>query len=101
MKIRTYIDKINREDYESFVIGGDIGGTHTNLAVAGVKNEKTVVLFSTHFDSQKLDSLVPAIQETLEYGRKNYEIEVEKGCGYIGGGYNVGQWLRGTARRHQ
>jgi glucokinase len=85
MKIRTYIDNINREDYESFVIGGDIGGTHTNLAVAGVKNEKTVVLFSTHFDSQKLDSLVPAIQETLEYGMKNYEIEVEKGCAGVAG----------------
>jgi len=80
MELREHAEKIVKDDWESFVLGVDIGGTHTNLGVAGVKGERTFLLFSTHFESQKLDSLIPAVKNTLEYARENYGIELEKGC---------------------
>jgi glucokinase len=85
MIIRSYAEEAKLEGYDLFVLGGDIGGTHTNLAVAGVRDEQTAVLFSTHFESQKLGSLVPAIKETLEYADEKFGIGIEGGCAGVAG----------------
>ena len=85
MGIRIHKENIGKEDYELFVLGGDVGGTHTNIAVAGVKNDDITLLYSAHFESQKLDSLAPAVRQTLEYGRDKYGIKVERGCVGVAG----------------
>jgi len=62
------------------VLGVDIGGTNTNLCIAGVEHSKPILLVSLNFESQKLDSLVPAVQETLAYADKQYDIHVSSAC---------------------
>ncbi|MBN1322461.1 MAG: glucokinase [Methanotrichaceae archaeon] len=71
---------ISKGDYASYVLGVDIGGTHTNLGVAGVASGKATLLYSTHFQSQELSSLIPAIRGTLNIGGDRWGIEVKRGC---------------------
>jgi glucokinase len=61
-KVKHYKKKFN---YSKFVLGGDIGGTNTILAIAGVKKKKIDLLFILYFQSQKLRSLIPALNKTL------------------------------------
>ncbi len=84
-KLRIHTEPIKEEDYAYFVLGGDIGGTHTNLAVAGVRERKPVLLYSMHFESPELSSLTVAIEETLAYARQNYGIRIDKGCFGVAG----------------
>jgi glucokinase len=76
MKTRVHQERIEREEYDSFVLGGDVGGTNTNIGVAGAKAGKTTLLYSAHFESRRLSSLAPAIREALDYGMDRYGIEV-------------------------
>jgi len=69
-----------KEKFPYYVLGIDIGGTNTNLGIAGVKNSKPFLLFSHNYASKKLDSLVPAIQETLIFAKNKYKIEVDIAC---------------------
>ena len=87
MKTKTRIHKreIDKGEYDGFVLGGDVGGTHTNIAIAGTKDGETTLLYSAHFESQKLASLVPAIRQALEYGRERYGIEVDRGIVGVAG----------------
>ncbi|HPE63808.1 MAG TPA: glucokinase [Methanothrix sp.] len=85
MKTRIHQREVKPEKYDGFVIGGDVGGTHTNIAVAGAKDGAATLLYSAHFDSRKLKSLVPAIRETLDYGRNSYGIEVDRGVAGVAG----------------
>jgi len=71
-------------DYSSFILGGDIGGTNTNLGIFGVKNDKPVLLFSLHFESHKLKSLIPAIRKILSYA-KEHKIKIDNGCLAVAG----------------
>jgi len=72
--------KMLKEKFPYYVLGIDIGGTNTNLGVAGVKNSKPILLLSHNYESKKLDSLVPAIKNTLEYVKNNYKIEIDFTC---------------------
>jgi glucokinase len=85
MKTRIHQREVKPEEYDGFVLGGDVGGTHTNIAVAGAKAGKATLICSAHFESRKLTSLVPAIREILDYGRENYGIEVDRGCVGVAG----------------
>jgi len=69
-----------KEKFPYYVLGIDIGGTNTNLGIAGIKDSKPILLFSQNYTSKKLDSLVPAIQNTLTYAKNNYKIEVDFAC---------------------
>ena len=69
-----------KEKFPYYVLGIDIGGTYTNLGIAGVKNSKPFLLFTHNYESKKLDSLVPAIQNTLAYAKNNYKIVVDFTC---------------------
>lgn len=79
-QVRYHIDKIERKDYVDFVLGGDIGGTHTNLGMFGLQQNRPVFLFSLHFQSQELVSLVPAVQKALTYARDQHGIEADLAC---------------------
>ncbi|HOO55111.1 MAG TPA: glucokinase [Methanothrix sp.] len=85
MKTRIHLREVRAEEYDGFVLGGDVGGTHTNIGVAGTRDGKATLLYSAHFESRKLPSLVPAIRETLDCGRENYGIEVDRGCVGVAG----------------
>ena len=78
--IKIFSDNINKDAYESFVLGIDIGGTSTNIGVAGVKDKKTQLLFSQNFDTLKLVSIIPVINSTLDIAFRNYGIKVDFAC---------------------
>lgn len=67
-------------EYSSFVLGGDLGGTNTKLGIAGIKDNVTVPLFMTRFRTQEIDSLVPAIEQTLDYAKQKHGIETDSAC---------------------
>jgi glucokinase len=85
METRIHQQYVKTEEYDGFVLGGDVGGTHTNIAVAGEKDGEATLIYSTHFDSRKLTSLIPAMREALEYGRENYSIEADRGVMGVAG----------------
>jgi len=78
MQVIEYYNEVG--EYSSYVLGGDLGGTNTKLGIAGIKEGKTVPLFLARFKTQEIDSLVPAIEETLDYARKKHGIELEAAC---------------------
>ena len=84
IKMEFTVKKFNEarihENFSSYVLGIDIGGTHTNLGVAGIQDEKPVLLFSLNFYTKDLDSLVPAVEKTLSYAKKEYDIDVDFAC---------------------
>ena len=85
MKTRIHQPEFEVGQFEGFVLGGDVGGTNTNIAVAGVRDGKASLLYSAHFESRRLFSLVPAIREALDYGREKYAIEVGRGVVGVAG----------------
>ena len=85
MKTRIHQPEFDVRQFEGFVLGGDVGGTNTNIAVAGVREGKAVLLYSAHFESRSLSSLLPAIREAIDYGREKYGIEVGRGVVGVAG----------------
>ena len=85
MKTRIHHPKMDKAEYDGFVVGGDVGGTHTNIGVAGAKAGKATLLYSASFESRKLTSLVPAIREALDYGRERCGIEADRGVVGVAG----------------
>lgn len=83
--IRAFKEKPLETEFMSYVIGADVGGTNINIGVAGIKNSKPVLLFSLDFKSQELDSLVPAVNETLSYADKTHNIRVDSACFGVAG----------------
>ena len=67
-------------DFSSYVLGVDIGGTYTNFGIAGIKNKKPILLFSLKFTSKELESLTPAIIQTLNYAKNEHNIDVYDAC---------------------
>ena len=70
--------------YNDFVLAGDIGGTNTNLCIAGA-GKKPDLLFSMHFKSSELESLIPAVKEMLKYAKEKHGIKVRNGCFAVAG----------------
>lgn len=79
---KTYQKHIQKSAYHTFVMGVDIGGTHTNIGIAGVNKHKQSVelLFSHHFETKKLSSVIPAIKETYNYSKHQFDIEINFMC---------------------
>lgn len=71
--------------YSHLVLGGDIGGTNTSLGIFGIKSKKAELLVSFHFRSNELNGLHYAVNEALEYARKNYDLKVSKACFAVAG----------------
>jgi glucokinase len=73
----------NQEIYSNFskyVLGIDVGGTNTNIAFAGVDQEKPILLFSLDFKSQEISTLNQALIIALEYAKKKYDITISSCC---------------------
>lgn len=80
-KIKYHKKRFNTKNYSSFILGADIGGTQTTLAVAGVKSDQQPsLLFSISFSSPALTSLVPALNQLLTYSLDHHKIKIDKAC---------------------
>ena len=80
-KLKEYSKKRNFKEY---VLGGDVGGTHTNLIIAGVKGKRPELLFSLRYDTKKLPNLYTAVNHALNYIKK-YKIKIKKACLAVAG----------------
>lgn len=79
-KDKTFSSPSTWKDYSSYYLGIDIGGTNTNLAVAGVNNSELTMLFSLHFQTKQLPNLVPAVNTTSRYAADKYDIVLTQAC---------------------
>ncbi len=78
--IKNFNEKGLNEIYPYYVLGVDIGGTNTNLGIAGVNNSKPIILFSLNFKTKELESILPAIENTINYAKKKYDIKIDFTC---------------------
>lgn len=69
-----------KQSYNHFILGGDIGGTNTRLALFGINQgsakSKPQLLISFNFQSNKLNSLSEAINTVLNHVYNKYKIKV-------------------------
>lgn len=79
-EVKRFDEAQMSHQFENYVLGVDIGGTHVNIGVAGVAERKPVLLFSLNFSSGKLSSLSSAINETLRYAFSNHNIILHHAC---------------------
>lgn len=77
---KVFTEEWSKEGFSDFVMGVDIGGTHTNIGIAGVNGRRPTLLFSLHFDSTAIDSLIPCVNETLGYAKTHHDITVQVAC---------------------
>jgi glucokinase len=78
--VRIFNKEKLENKFSSYVLGADIGGTNTNIAIAGIKHSKPSLLFSLDFKTQELESMISPIKETLTYANENYDITVGLAC---------------------
>lgn len=83
--IRNFEEKPSEKKFLSYILGADVGGTNTNIGIAGIQNSKPVLLFSLDFKSKEFNSLVPAINEALKYADEKYDIKVNSACFGVAG----------------
>ncbi len=62
------------------IIGADIGGTNTNVCVAYNKNGKPEILFSFHYKTQTISTIVFALKEVIRYSYMKYKRKPSKAC---------------------
>ena len=72
--------KLNKKDYDYFLLAGDIGGTNTKFGIFGVRGKNLFILESFHFQSKKLKNLYSAINEAIAYANQNHKIKIVKCC---------------------
>lgn len=72
-----------QKNYSSYVMGIDVGGTNINIGIAGIKNEKPVILYSLNYKTKEFNSIIPVINESCEYSKNEYDIIPKVCC--IGG----------------
>ncbi|MBI5388769.1 glucokinase [Candidatus Woesearchaeota archaeon] len=75
-----YHSRAPRRSKGSIVLGADIGGTHTNIAIARVEQQSVRLLFSCHFKSKNIPGIEGAISTTLGIAAKKYAIHPTRGC---------------------
>ena len=51
--VKNFNEKMLKENFPSYVLGVDIGGTNTNLSIAGVKESRIILLFSYSYNNIK------------------------------------------------
>ncbi len=71
--------KAKKGRYSVFVLGGDIGGTNSRLAVAGIRKNRPEILFSMKFSTLEMDSVIPAIREAINRARRE-GIRISRAC---------------------
>ncbi len=80
-KKEVFVSKENFKikDYSKFIICADIGGTKTDVAIAGIK-EKPEIIFIHKIKSAEINNFVDIINETLRIAKEEYDINIDTGC---------------------
>ena len=91
--LRTFNEQPAYTDFSSYVLGADVGGTNTNISIAGIKNSKPTLLFSLDFKSKELESLTPAVEEILKHAYEKHNIEVNSACFGVAGAVSADEDL--------
>jgi glucokinase len=78
--IKFFNKRMIKTNFSTYVLGADIGGTNANLAIAGVKNSKPILLFSLNFESKRITSFIKTVEEILMYAKSNYNISTDLAC---------------------
>jgi glucokinase len=52
-------------NYDKIILAGDIGGTNTNLALVGYKNQKFTIIVERVYRSQEISGLIQPLKETV------------------------------------
>ncbi|MDG6218214.1 MAG: glucokinase [Candidatus Thermoplasmatota archaeon] len=79
-KTHYFQKTVDTSAYSGFVLGADIGGTSTNVAVAGITDDTIDLLFSLDFETKKISSFLPALKKTIAFARNKYDICILNGC---------------------
>ncbi|MCL2102233.1 MAG: glucokinase [Fibromonadales bacterium] len=67
--------------FDRLVLAGDIGGTNTNLALVGVKNEKFAIVAEAVFPSGEINGLAQPIKELLNAAKnERADLTTAHGC---------------------
>src|SRR3989339_12180 len=73
--VRQLARAFERKRYAAFVLGGDIGGTNINFAIAGITKKRDVDLLATlHFKTSEHASLVKPITRALDEEKSRFDI---------------------------
>ncbi len=83
--VRIFNKEQLENKFSSYVLGADVGGTNTNIAIAGIKNSKPSLLFSLDFKTQELESMILPIKQTIAYAQEKYKIKVVLACFGVAG----------------
>jgi glucokinase len=75
-----YFNKELINTFSDFVLGLDVGGTNTNISVAGVKERKPEILISFNYKSREQNSIISSINQTLSFAKKNYNLDIKNAC---------------------
>jgi len=79
-EIKIFNENKLKNNFSKYLLGVDIGGTYTNIAVAGVEKNKPALLFSFNFESKKINSLIEPLDEILTFSKKNHNINIKYAC---------------------
>lgn len=70
-----------KASFEKLILAGDIGGTHTNLGIVGVKNGKYELILETVTPSAEVSDLTDPIRKTLQIAsEERSELKPSKCC---------------------
>ena len=72
----TIINK-DIKDFDSYILGLDLGGTNTNLLFSGVKDNKPIFLSKYNFETYKICSIIDPINQVLDYIKDTYNILIK------------------------
>jgi len=83
--VRIFNKEQLENKFSTYVLGADVGGTNTNIAIAGIKDSIPSLLFSLDYKTQDLESIISPIKETLAYAQEKYNIKADLACFGIAG----------------
>lgn len=79
-KFKKINENTLQKRFPNYILGVDAGGTNTTFAIAGVENNKPVLLYSLNFKTKNLNSLTSAISKVLDFSKEKYDIDVFHAC---------------------
>jgi len=78
--VSTYANESKSSSFPMYVLGVDVGGTHTDIAVAGILKKVPSLICSLHFQTDYLTGILPAMDQALQYAKQHFDIDIQKAC---------------------
>ncbi len=76
----SQVRSFNNRDFDSFVLGADVGGTKTDIVVSGIKGKKPKSILLFHFKTKKIKSLSEPLKMVLQHSNEKHNIEIDRVC---------------------